>query len=600
MDGALTDKGKDLFARHIPADAQAVIVAELHRDDSDTMTDYFNHQTTDTIIIGWSSHTKDLFSEMRKAALRLPETAHLGPGMGHFVARVRFDGDVQDNGHCYWMGQYSPWHRSMEEIDGRLPVFRTREAAQEFIDLRGCPHNITVGDSDASFSWNIEEHEIEHREKYSMGGGYYLKDGARDSSGWCIRKRRKYRDAWDSDLYTSMENRCIFGEQPKPEPPAAPSRTDGATITENAEKNGVEIRFPSKPAQGILDSLKANGWRWSKFGGCWYNRNTPESMAFAQALTSSDPGPDPDTPTDPTPSPRHTKARTGADISAKLRTLADGMGKAIDGKINSGISQQNPTRRRLAIADSMRRDGEKLQKVQHLLRCLADMHEAGTVPPDLSRITTKAAAHDALFGYRTKVQAAIDLANGRPQEDPKAKTLHDLDRELFGCKIPGFFITPEPVARRLVDMADIRDGMDVCEPEAGRGDIAQHINHGSNLTCIEYNPRLAHILEIRGFNAICEDFMEHTGAYDRIVMNPPFENGQDIDHVRHAYDCLRPGGRMVAIMGEGVFFRSDRKASDFREWLDGQSHTTEKLESGAFMGTITSTGVATRIVLIDK
>jgi len=525
MDSALIDKGKELFARHIPADAVAVIVAEHHRDDSDTMTDYFNHQTTETIIIGWSSHAKDLFSEMRKAALRLPETAHLGPGMGHFNARIRFDNDVHDNGCCYWKGQYSPWHRAMEEVDGKAPVFHTRDEAQAFISLRGTPNNITVGDSEASFSWIIEEHEIEHREKWSMGGGYYLKDGSRDSSGWCVRKHRKWGAAWGADLYASMAKHCIFGEQLKPGP---------------------------------------------------------------------------DTPTDLTPTPRHTKVRTGADVSAKLRALADGMERAIDGKINSGTSQQNPTRRRLAIAESMRRDGENMQKVQHLLRCLADLHEAGNIPPELAHITTKTAAHDALFGYQTKIQAAIELADGRPQEDPKAKTLRELDRELIGCKIPGFFITPEPIARRVVDMACIEDGMDVCEPEAGRGDIAQHINHGSKLTCIEYNMRLAHILELRGFNAICGDFLEHTGAYDRIIMNPPFENGQDIEHVRHAFDCLKPGGRMVAIMAEGVFFRSDRKSTDFREWLDGHSHITEKLESGAFAGTITSTGVATRIVMIDK
>jgi hypothetical protein len=53
-------------------------------------------------------------------------------------------------------------------------------------------------------------------------------------------------------------------------------------------------------------------------------------------------------------------------------------------------------------------------------------------------------------------------------------------------------------------------------------------------------------------------------------MNPPFEKGQDIEHVRHAYDQLKPGGRVVAIMSEGPFFRSDKKATEFRDWLESR------------------------------
>ncbi len=73
----------------------------------------------------------------------------------------------------------------------------------------------------------------------------------------------------------------------------------------------------------------------------------------------------------------------------------------------------------------------------------------------------------------------------------------------------------------VVELADIREGMEVLEPEAGRGDIAEYINHGSRLTCIEYNSRLAEILKLRGFNVINDDFLEHTGQYDRVCMNPP-------------------------------------------------------------------------------
>ena len=88
--------------------------------------------------------------------------------------------------------------------------------------------------------------------------------------------------------------------------------------------------------------------------------------------------------------------------------------------------------------------------------------------------------------------------------------------------------------------------------------------------------------------------------YDRIIMNPPFEKGQDIDHVRRAYDMLHPNGRIVAIMSEGPFYRSDSKAQEFRAWLDDKGGTSEKLPEGSFKDSDRSTGVNTRLVIIDK
>ena len=97
----------------------------------------------------------------------------------------------------------------------------------------------------------------------------------------------------------------------------------------------------------------------------------------------------------------------------------------------------------------------------------------------------------------------------------------------------------------------------------------------------------------------------HNGTasgYDRIIMNPPFSNRRDAEHVRHAYSLLKPGGRIVAIMGEGVFFGQDKKAQDFREWLESVGGTSEKLPEGSFMDPSlpVNTGVNARMVVIDK
>ncbi|HBO4142225.1 TPA: PLxRFG domain-containing protein [Pseudomonas aeruginosa] len=99
--------------------------------------------------------------------------------------------------------------------------------------------------------------------------------------------------------------------------------------------------------------------------------------------------------------------------------------------------------------------------------------------------------------------------------------------------------------------------------------------------------------------------VEHRGAdsgYDRIVMNPPFSKGRDIQHVQHAYSLLKAGGRLVAIMGEGAFFQSNKAAENFRAWLDGLGATSERLPEGSFMDPAlpVNTGVNARMVVIDK
>lgn len=99
--------------------------------------------------------------------------------------------------------------------------------------------------------------------------------------------------------------------------------------------------------------------------------------------------------------------------------------------------------------------------------------------------------------------------------------------------------------------------------------------------------------------------VEHRGGdsgYDRIIMNPPFSKGRDIEHVRHAYDLLRPGGRLVAIMGEGAFFQSNQNAEGFRTWLDELGASSEKLPEGSFMDPSlpVNTAVNARMVVIDK
>lgn len=194
----------------------------------------------------------------------------------------------------------------------------------------------------------------------------------------------------------------------------------------------------------------------------------------------------------------------------------------------------------------------------------------------------------------------IDIRTQAEGEDKLAKA----KRELIGVRIEGFFPTPEPIVKEMLARACIRPGMKILEPSAGWGSIAEAIKSqfgdGVELSVIELSHSLRNILDLQGYRLVGYDFLDHAELYDRIIMNPPFEDARDMDHVRHAYSLLKEGGRVVSIMSRGVFFRGDKKAQYFRAWLDEVEGTFEELPDGAFKESERSTGVSTNLVVIDR
>ncbi len=204
---------------------------------------------------------------------------------------------------------------------------------------------------------------------------------------------------------------------------------------------------------------------------------------------------------------------------------------------------------------------------------------------------------------RAYLREFIKFLPGRNIEAEKQRAIKEKERQLANAKIEGFFPTPKAIVEKMLDEAAIKPGEKVLEPSAGKGNIADAIkeSHPDNaLDVVEWNASLNELLTEKGHNVVGVDFLQHSGEYDKIVMNPPFEKGQDIDHIRHAYSLLNDGGRVVCIMSEGPFFRNDKKATEFRNWLDSLGGVSEKLPEGAFKSSERSTGVNTRLVVIDK
>ena len=170
------------------------------------------------------------------------------------------------------------------------------------------------------------------------------------------------------------------------------------------------------------------------------------------------------------------------------------------------------------------------------------------------------------------------------------------------ARAAGFFETPPQLVAELVAVAQILPEHHVLEPSAGHGAIAVRLLElvgADNLTVVELLDEHCRVLRDRGLNPIQAGFLtaDLDGPFDRVVMNPPFDQRQDVRHVAHAFSLLAPGGRLVAVMAEGVTYRDDQATRNIWALIDAHgSVTTNPARSFAASGT----DIGTVTVLLDK
>ncbi len=205
--------GSKRFAELLPENALGVIVARLKQDECDSQTDYFASRTTRTVILGFSTHKRDIFSEMRKHASNFEETAYLA--------------------------EYNE--------------------------------------------------DYEHREKYSMGAGYYL--GESKYSGWIIEKVSMYsREGMIKEFAYTAGNedniRIRKTDDTTPLPPSDKNDTskNGCTLVEYSEK-AIAVFGETK---AIKDELKAMGGKFNsrltfngkRLAGWIFSKSQEQRLAY--------------------------------------------------------------------------------------------------------------------------------------------------------------------------------------------------------------------------------------------------------------------------------------------------------------------------------
>lgn len=180
--------------------------------------------------------------------------------------------------------------------------------------------------------------------------------------------------------------------------------------------------------------------------------------------------------------------------------------------------------------------------------------------------------------------------------DPNAIRLRDM---LYRAKMyqkGDIQFTPTELAKELVALAGVRKDSRVLEPEAGIGNIADAAKEVTDhVDCIERMTDFCEILKLKKHNVIGNDLLtaETAPIYDAVVMNPPFS--EECEHIKRAFDFLRPGGSLVAVCSSSIQWKSTRKYEQFRDWLSEHTHSID--ECGA---KFEMTGVHTVVLVVDK
>jgi protein-L-isoaspartate O-methyltransferase len=206
-------------------------------------------------------------------------------------------------------------------------------------------------------------------------------------------------------------------------------------------------------------------------------------------------------------------------------------------------------------------------------------------PPALTAVETPTVA-----GPTPATATPRAFLSPKPGAAPFETMREHLRRGVQVVSAPQLFPTPAELATRMVAIAQVEDGHTLLEPSAGTGAILRAIA-GAGTACttvaVELNSALVQHLRNLGMANLHVrhgDFLDCSagdlGTYDRILMNPPFTNAQDIEHILHARAMLRQGGRLVAICADGP-----RQTAKLRPLVEDCGGLWEELPETTFAGT---------------
>lgn len=174
---------------------------------------------------------------------------------------------------------------------------------------------------------------------------------------------------------------------------------------------------------------------------------------------------------------------------------------------------------------------------------------------------------------QSRIEVGFEKQGGIMNDEQRHSRIAELEQKVVDGFIYEFFPTPSWLVDKMLVQAKIRPGMNILEPSAGKGNIADRIAADypqSKLDVVEYHPVLRELLGLKGYNIAGNDFLAYDPdkRYDRIIMNPPFDHGLDRKHIMHAYKMLKPGGILVAIASYAGVHKNEPSVLKFKKLIE--------------------------------
>ena len=159
--------------------------------------------------------------------------------------------------------------------------------------------------------------------------------------------------------------------------------------------------------------------------------------------------------------------------------------------------------------------------------------------------------------------AAVRMLEAAPRFERMAQ------RHLNGTApkvITGFnlFQTPHIIAAQMADIikAEVEPGARILEPSVGLGRLVEPFQEVEELRarwvmvenareCVRAVSQALKQAEIYERDFLDTTAQQLGGAFDAVVMNPPFKMGRDIKHIKHAFNMLKVGGVLVSLCYNG-------------------------------------------------
>lgn len=168
-----------------------------------------------------------------------------------------------------------------------------------------------------------------------------------------------------------------------------------------------------------------------------------------------------------------------------------------------------------------------------------------------------------------------------------------------------YYPSPGWLIKLMILRAQVSAHDIILEPSAGDGRVLEalraHTSARTIIECCELMPEHRARLMSHGWDVVANDFLDldRYARYTRIIANPPFTRGQDIEHIKHMYRLLCHGGRMVSLMSAHYLDAYVEPFVSFREWLDEEVMARQEVLSRSAFKEL-GIDVKTVLITIDK